>query len=103
MKLATQYPRNTAGRRCYTCASTVQGDIVLTGVFIDTEGALAVCSKCVGRMADLLGYAKPDKADELRASNRKLGAESARLQRIVDAAAEVEVALEAFHEARTAQ
>ena len=72
VRLLDQVPRHAAKRACYACNSETR-PVFDTGVMIDMEGVLCICTTCAGQWADTLGYLAPEKADALRAKNMELG------------------------------
>ena len=101
VRLLDQVPRHAAKRACYACNSETR-PVFDTGVVIDMEGVLCICTTCAGQWADTLGYLAPEKADALRAKNMELGSAlgvaNGRLGRLADARAAVLAAAEALAE-----
>ena len=74
VRLLDQVPRHAAKRACYACNSETR-PVFDTGVLIDMEGVLCICTTCAGQWADTLGYLAPEKAAKLRESNQSLGSQ----------------------------
>lgn len=76
--------------RCYASLRTLNDGrlerVVDMGVWVEMEGKILLCETCCGEIAVALGYIAPEKADELRKTNRALGSENHQLKRRVEVA-----------------
>ena len=63
---------------CYFCGTHRRAEeeaVLSTGVAIHMEGMLELCRACVLEMASHFGAIAPEKAAQLRETNRRLGAQ----------------------------
>lgn len=76
LAVVPQLPPDSIGAVCHWHgAEPRQGDRVLdTHIFIEWEGRIAICESCIREAGAAFGMLTPEKADELRQSNRALGA-----------------------------
>lgn len=90
-RVTTEVGLDAAAPGCYFCGAEpaiIDGgerrQFIDTGLFVDMEGRVIVCSVCVISWSHDLGGISGEKADNLRTNNRKLGAEVKALTKQVD-------------------
>lgn len=100
-KVLDAMPKLAANRACYTCGSGSRKHYVDLGIVIEYEGAVVLCTTCVGQLAALLGWITPKDAEKLEKAVAALEAQVEALTvtagkhgRLVEALEEVHITVD---------